>query len=47
VFHSKDKRYSQDNQDKDVVQMKYREQKRRRRIPLGTWFDSMPFSANS
>ena len=27
VLYSKDKRHSQDNQDKEVVQMKYREQK--------------------
>jgi hypothetical protein len=27
VLHSKDKRHSQDNQDKEVVQMMYREQK--------------------
>ena len=27
VLHSKDKRHSQDNQDKEVVDMKYREQK--------------------
>ena len=28
VLYSKDKRHSQDNQDKVVVQMKYREQKK-------------------
>jgi hypothetical protein len=28
VLHSKDKRHNQDNQDKEVVQMKYREQKK-------------------
>ena len=33
VFYSKDKRHSQDNQDKVVVQMKYREKK----IPPGAW----------
>ena len=34
VLHSKDKRHSEDNQDINVVQMKYREQKKK--IPLGT-----------
>ena len=29
VLYSKDKRHSQDNQDKVVVQMKYREQKKK------------------
>ena len=29
VLHSKDKRQSQDNQDKEVVQLKYREQKKK------------------
>jgi hypothetical protein len=34
VFYSKDKRHIEDNQDKEVVQMKYREQKKN--FPLGS-----------
>jgi hypothetical protein len=33
VLYSKAKRYSQDNQDKEIVEMKYREQKKN--IPDG------------
>jgi hypothetical protein len=33
VLYSKDKRHSQDNQDKEVVQMKYRQKKKSRRGP--------------
>jgi hypothetical protein len=33
--YSKDKRHSQDNQDKEVVQMKYREQKKSPVVSLG------------
>jgi hypothetical protein len=34
VLYSKDKRHSQDNQDKEVVQMKYREQKKNSPVVL-------------
>jgi hypothetical protein len=36
-MYSKDKRHSQDNQDKEVVQMKYREQKE---SPVGAKFSA-------
>jgi hypothetical protein len=31
VFYSKNKRHSQDNEDKEVVEMKYREQKNKKK----------------
>jgi hypothetical protein len=35
VLHSKDKRHSQDKEDKEIVKIKYREQKKY--ILLGAW----------
>ena len=35
VLYSKDKRQSQDKQEKEVVQIKYRD--RRKKIPPGAW----------
>ena len=37
VFYSNDKRHSQDNQDRVVVQMKYREQEEEKQTPAGAW----------
>jgi hypothetical protein len=38
VLHSKDKRHSQDNEDKEIVEMKYREQKKK--FPMAARFSA-------